>query len=273
MPEPNPLFSIITVCLNCAAILEKTILSVISQDYKNYEFIIIDGGSIDGSIDIIKKYKPKIDTLISEKDNGIYDAMNKGILLSKGQYLFFLNAGDLIYSKDTLKDISLYLADKKNTGIINGRVEYFDEDLGIKRIYGSKLNTKQFWMGMPICHQAFFFNKKIFSLIGLYDLRYRISSDYDLLYRFLLNKDKLNLEVLFINQIVSKYLMGGVSLKDNLFALKEVELINRKYIDFNFKKRVYYKYLKFVFTFKNFLRNKFPGFFYLLSRVRYKMVS
>lgn len=101
----SPTISIITVCYNAGSIIERTILSVISQDFTDYEYIIIDGGSSDDTLKIIDKYKNKISLIISEKDNGIYDAMNKGIKLAHGKWLNFMNAGDIFSNKNVLKDV------------------------------------------------------------------------------------------------------------------------------------------------------------------------
>ena len=105
-----PKLSIITVCLNSSISIERTIRSVINQSFQNYEYLIIDGGSNDGTIAIIQKYLNKISYFKSEPDNGIYNALNKGIKASKGEYLFFLNSGDIIYNLYTLEraiDLSL----------------------------------------------------------------------------------------------------------------------------------------------------------------------
>lgn len=100
--HPHPKFSIITVTYNAAKVLEDTIQSIVTQTYKNLEYIIVDGGSTDETLDIIHKYQEHITTVISEPDQGLYDAMNKGIKLATGDYLCFLNAGDSLHEDDTL---------------------------------------------------------------------------------------------------------------------------------------------------------------------------
>ena len=101
----HPKFSIITVTYNAAAVLEDTIQSIITQTYKNVEYIIVDGASTDGTLKIIERYRPHIHTVISEKDNGLYDAMNKGLALATGDYVCFLNAGDCLHEDDTLQNM------------------------------------------------------------------------------------------------------------------------------------------------------------------------
>lgn len=156
------LLSIISVVLNDAVGLEKTILSVIDQKlyYENIEFIVVDGGSVDGTADIIEKYRYAIDKWVSESDRGIYDAMNKGIKMSDGDGLLFLNAGDFFVGKVLSKDISApcFL-----------RVQYTDI-LGRFRIRP----IENVLTGLPNCHQGIIFERsKIY-----YDIKYRISADY-----------------------------------------------------------------------------------------------
>lgn len=158
-PEANPLITVVTVVYNGEKFLEETILSVINQTYDNVEYIIIDGGSTDGTLDIIKKYEHAIDYWVSEKDEGIYDAMNKGCELAIGKGLNFLNAGD-VYLGDVIPDdpvfpLAIPYKIKYSRLILNGRLGNFK-------------------MGMPLSHQAIFYeNKKV-----LYDLTYTIAADY-----------------------------------------------------------------------------------------------
>ncbi len=105
--QNNPLVTIVTVSYNVVSTIERTILSVVNQTYSNIEYIIIDGGSTDGTVDIIKKYMDKIAYWVSEPDKGIYDAMNKGILMAKGQWINFMNSGDYLYSNDVISQFFL----------------------------------------------------------------------------------------------------------------------------------------------------------------------
>ncbi|MBD3799759.1 MAG: glycosyltransferase [Epsilonproteobacteria bacterium] len=160
----KPLITVVTVVFNGEKLLEETILSVINQAYDNVEYIIIDGGSTDGTLDIIKKYEHAIDYWVSERDKGIYDAMNKGIDLSLGSGIVFMNAGDYFVGEvlNFIKNIPCLLRVKcKNF-------------LGLVKELMFK-NPKQ---GMPYCHQGIVFDNKIKMH---YDLSYSISSDYDFL--------------------------------------------------------------------------------------------
>jgi len=237
----KPLISIVTVCLNNAKELEKTILSVKNQDYELKEHIIIDGGSVDETINVINKYKDDISYWVSEKDNGIYDAMNKGILKSSGELINFLNAGDCYYDNNILSIISKNYEKLKNPGIIYGLSENFSIKENIKYISGAKINESNLWKGMPICHQSLFFNKKIFEDIGLYDLNYKNMADYEFLLRFIKNEIKNKYELFFINKPLSIFILFGESDKNYLKNLNEIILISKRYFNFNFKKILYFK--------------------------------
>lgn len=179
----NNFFSIITVVLNAKLDLIKTIDSLRKQSFKNFELIIIDGGSTDGTLDIIKKNQDIIKYWISEKDEGIYDAMNKGLKFSSGEYIGMINAGDL-YTENALKLIHQYLFNKKYDFIF-GTVQ--------KKIlkYGYKKN-RIFWnFDFSTSHSSgFFIKKESQKKLGGYNLKYKISSDYDLFYRMIV-KEKM----------------------------------------------------------------------------------
>lgn len=183
--QDKPLISVVTVVYNGKEFIEKTILSVIRQSYKNIEYIVIDGGSTDGTVDVIKKYKDKIAYWTSEKDAGIYDAMNKGCLRSNGAGITFLNAGD-VYLGDVFNDVLGFPA------IIQCKVKYSNGALVEKKMGNPK-------MGMPISHQAIIYKNNH----CLYSLDYKISSDYDY---------SLNQRV-FENP---QYLNGGFVVYDNV---------------------------------------------------------
>ena len=147
----HPKISIVTVCYNAEKDIEKTIHSVINQTYDNIEYIVIDGGSNDGTLSMINKYASKIDKIISEPDKGIYDAMNKGITLAKGDWINFMNAGDSYVDADVLKLVSDNI--NNNCDIIYG-VKNIEEEFAyyyVKAKPIEMLNTE-----MPFCHQTVF---------------------------------------------------------------------------------------------------------------------
>ena len=177
----KPLISIITVIYNDGKKLEETILSILSQTYDNLEFIIIDGSSTDGTIDIIKKYEDKIDYWISEKDSGIFDAMNKGILAAKGDYINFMNAGDFFIRKNLVKEI----VDILNSEEID--FLYGDVNVGNNNIITNKIRYNTQFIYKTICHQGIFAHKKCFNK-NMFDLKYRWMCDYKWLLECFLKK-------------------------------------------------------------------------------------
>jgi len=181
MIKNNPDISIITVCYNSVNTIEKTIKSVISQSFKNYEYIIIDGGSSDGTIELIEKHKDYIDIFISESDKGIYDAFNKGINLTKGNHIGILNSDDA-YNPNTLQLV--YDSIKKYPdSIIYGDTYFIDDD---DIVFGSnigKFDSNTLESGIGFMHPSAFIPKKVYDEVGLYSLSKDlfIASDADLL--------------------------------------------------------------------------------------------
>ena len=186
--EDKPLISIITVVYNGEKYLEETILSVINQTYDNVEYIIIDGGSTDGTLDIIKKYEEKIDYWVSEKDKGIYDAMNKGVTLCSGEIIGIVNADDFIYNetlqnvKDALVKYEMFTYGTLDLAHENGEV--FDKaySLGLENI------KYKIFKQMPFLHPTMFVKKEVYKRVGLYDVQYKLSADYDFTLRLIENK-------------------------------------------------------------------------------------
>ncbi len=179
----KPLITVITVVLNNEKYLEECILSLHQQNYDNYEHIIIDGNSKDGTLDIIKKYESKIDYWCSAKDNGIYDAFNKGMELARGEYIGFLNSDDC-YSSNTLEILNNYIQNNLDKDFIFGAVK---KHWGI--LYGYK-PYKIYWSwGFYSSHSTGFFIKtSAAKKVGLYNLKYKYSSDYDYFYRMIVKK-------------------------------------------------------------------------------------
>lgn len=206
MSSSKPKVSVITVVFNAADLLEKTILNILGQSYSNIEYIIIDGGSTDGSLDIIKKHADKIDTWISEPDKGLYDAMNKGLRAASGDLVWFINAGDLIYSENTTEKI--FQQNGFDSDIYYGDTMVVDEnyeEIGLRRLRPpEKLNWKSFKKGMLVCHQSILVSRKI---ADQYDSSYPHSADFDWLIKALKKTDKIS----NTNMILSAFLDGGQS--------------------------------------------------------------
>lgn len=219
----NPKVSIITVIFNNKENFIKTLKSVKSQDYNNIEYIIIDGGSTDGTLDIIKQNESLIDKWISEPDRGIYDAMNKGINLATGDYIWFLNGGDMIYSDNTLNEI---FSQEKNSDVYYGDTELVDDE---GKSYGKRklktppenLTWKSMLDGMVVTHQSLIIKKGI---IPQYDLNYRHCADIDWTIKVLKSSKKIT----NTHKTISKFLLGGYSRKNTINSLLErIKILSR----------------------------------------------
>jgi len=225
-PKTNPTLSIITVVFNNYNNLERTIKSVINQTYKKIEYIIVDGGSNDGTLDIIKKFDTQISKWISESDKGIYDAMNKGINIAAGDYLWFLNAGDEIYSNETVEKI---FSSANDADVYYGDTELIDDagnSFGSRKLKKppENLSWKNMIDGMVITHQSIIVKK---SISPLYDMKYKYVADIDWLVRVLKKSDKIVNTKIFI----SKFLIGGYSRKNTISSLFERFKVLSKYFN------------------------------------------
>lgn len=218
----KPTFSVIIVVFNAVNYIEEAILSVVSQHYKNIELIIIDGGSSDGTIDIIKKYDEHIKFWSSEPDEGIYDAMNKGVLIATGDYLYFLGADDRLLN--VLDDVAR-LIDKTDDNkcifygdvILNGDV--------FKKLGGRFNKIKILFKNIP--HQAIFYPKDFF-LERKYNCKYKLLADYALnLEAFSLNPNLWR----YMNLVVASYSTNGASslLKDNVFSMDKINIVKNNF--------------------------------------------
>ncbi len=210
-----PLISIITVVYNGEQTLEATIKSISSQTYSNIEYIIVDGDSKDKTIDIINRHSSVIDKWISEKDNGIYDAMNKGITMATGDYLWFMNSGDEIYDSTTLEKT---FSNQSYSDIYYGDTIMIDDNgdmIGNRRLTPpDQLTWKSFKRGMLVSHQSFIAKKE---LANLYNLQYKYSADFE----WCLTAMKKSKTIHNTNLILSKFLDGGFTKQNIIPGLKE----------------------------------------------------
>jgi len=171
--------SIITITLNAERYLGQTIPSVVNQTYSNREYIIVDGGSTDGTLDIIKKYESEIDNWISEPDKGIADAMNKGIDLATGDYILFLHSDDYLVNSSVLERASEYLGDRFDIFFFQVLHDINEQNqVSSNRSLGWLTNFK-----MGSCHQGQLCSRKLFQKIGKFDTSFKIDMDYDLILR------------------------------------------------------------------------------------------
>jgi glycosyltransferase involved in cell wall biosynthesis len=170
----KPLISVVIVVYNAESTIGHAINSVLQQTYDRIELLIIDGKSTDSTIPVIKSYADKINYFVSEKDEGIYDAMNKGIAAAQGEWVFFLGADDTFYTASVLQEI-FGSADLNHIDLLYGDVEFSSN----KRRYGAQKNYRQL-IEQNICHQAIFYKRRLFQLAGNYNTRYSILADYEM---------------------------------------------------------------------------------------------
>ena len=207
--------TVVTAVLNDAGHIEQTILSVISQTDIEIEYIIVDGGSKDGTLELIGKYKDKISLLISESDRGVYDAMNKGIKHSSGDFVYFLNSGDVLLNPSILSKIKLEELKERNA-IIYGNVVVAYGNIEALEKPRPFFNSKMKFKGIGICHQSMFFPGELIRN-EKYDLSYKIAADYDLVYRLW----RKGTEFLYRDLTIAKYDWGkGIS--SNPYKLLDV---------------------------------------------------
>ncbi|SHN13281.1 glycosyltransferase family 2 protein [Mucilaginibacter sp. OK098] len=229
MIEEFPLVSIITVCYNSAKTIEQTIQSVLQQTYRNIEYILIDGVSNDGTLDIIKKYEPvfikekKTYKYISEPDKGIYDAMNKGVTLAHGKWIGIINSDDF-YEQRTIELVNDCFISNPDIDIVHGNLNFIDE-AGRCKIETPKEDISFLRTTMIVFHPTIFIKKALYEKYGLFDLKYKLIADWELLLRFYDNK------ALFfhLNETLSNFRGGGAGSGFKLTHLKERYKIRHKY--------------------------------------------
>lgn len=217
-----PLVTVITVCYNAVESIENTICSVINQSYSDVEYIIIDGGSLDGTVEVIQKYSTHIYKWVSEPDKGIYDAMNKGVELSHGDWVMFLNSGDTLVDSEVLKN-TFSQFHSKLIGVLYG-------DVILSYTYG-KVVARPFSLEkmecfFPFSHPASFVRGELLKSHG-FNLKYRIVSDYNLFYQ--LYKEGVQFKYLPIRISVFEA-ETGISSRQFLTVFREVAQINGRYL-------------------------------------------
>ncbi|MCQ6959863.1 glycosyltransferase family 2 protein [Mucilaginibacter aquariorum] len=220
----KPVLSVITIVYNNARDIERTLLSVLNQTYDAIEYIVVDGASNDGTLEIIKRYESRIAKLISEKDKGIYDAMNKGLALATGDYVIFMNSGDEFYAPDTVAKV---FATAPDADIYYGETEMVNderESLGQRRhIAPAKFNWRSFKYGMSVSHQAIYIKR---SLVEPYDPKYQLSADID----WIIRAAKKAKKIVKVDGYLAKYLVGGMSkAKHKQSLLERFDIMKRHY--------------------------------------------
>jgi glycosyltransferase involved in cell wall biosynthesis len=215
----RPLVSVITVVFNNKDGIEKTLKSIEGQRYAAIEYIIIDGGSTDGTQDVIRRYSSVVNTFISEPDQGIYDAMNKGLKLAKGELAGILNSGDH-YEPDTIETVVQAYEDNPYAAVFHGILRVFNASGEFKSVIG---NHSSFLTTGMIEHPTCFVKRELYNDYGYFSPIYLSSSDYE----WMLRMRKYGVKFYFIEKILANYYTGGISFQTN--ALLETLMIRERY--------------------------------------------
>lgn len=215
-----PLISIITVTFNASLTLPQTIRSVIEQNYANVEYIVVDGGSTDSSRKILHQYENEIDYWISEKDNGIYDAMNKGISLASGEIIGFLNADDFYASDDVLTTVAKSFESSEVAACYGDLcyVKQNDTSSIVRYWRSSPFHLGHFKHGWCPPHPTFFVRKKVYERFGVFDLGFKIAADTELMMRLL---EVHKIRAVYISKILVMMRLGGTTNRSLMNILKQ----------------------------------------------------
>lgn len=219
----QPKVSIITVCYNSAATIEDTIQSVLSQTYDNIEYIIVDGLSTDNTLEIVNKYKDQIAKVVSEKDDGLYDAINKGIAMASGDIIANLNSDDFYMDEHVISDVVAKM-EEENTDTLYADLYYvdpLDTDKVVRNWVSGEYKKGLFFKGWMPPHPTFFVRKKVYDKYGSFNLKLRSAADYEIMLRFI---HKHECSISYLPRVVVRMRTGGVSnvsLKNRLKANRE----------------------------------------------------
>lgn len=210
-----PKLSIITVTYNAAEFIEPTIQSIASQSFRDFEYVVVDGLSKDNTVEILKNHPETVHRWVSERDAGLYDAMNKAIALAQGEYVMFLNAGDLLYDDEVLNEV---FQEAQNQDVIYGDTAVIDtqyELVGMRHLRPPHdLNWRSFQKGMVVCHQAIIARRAI---VPLYDTQYRVAADIDWAIRLTKAAESYH----FFQQPLVQFMQDGISTQYRTLGLKE----------------------------------------------------
>ena len=230
--------SIITVCFNSEKTIEKTFKSVQSQTHKNIEYIVVDGGSKDSTLDLIKKNESIVSKWISEPDKGLYDAMNKGIEMATGDIVGILNSDDIFTDEKVLENVANFHLKNKNIDASVGNIIQFNEEGKTVRKYSAKnWSPEKLKIGFMPAHPAIFFKRDLFKKYGLYHLDFTIGADYELITRFFL-QHKITWK--FSDITTTSMLIGGVSSS----GFSSYQLISKEIKKALIRNNIKFSYLK-----------------------------
>ena len=249
----NPKISIITVSFNSQSTIKHTIQSVASQDYQNKEYILIDGASTDWTLDIISFLKDKINYFVSEKDNGIYNAMNKGIKASSGDIIGILNSDDFYSNNEVLSKVA-NIFEETDCDCLYGDLVYVDKGDARKIVRywkSGEFSKRKLRMGWMLPHPTFFVKKEIYEKHGLYNLKLKTAADYEMILR-LLHKDNIKIE--YLPEVLVNMRMGGKSNSSFINRLKGNYEDNLAWDMNNLRKPPFIRFLKPLRKIKQFFK-------------------
>ena len=236
LEKPVPLISVVTIVLNGENYIEKTIESVIAQLDGRAEYVVIDGGSTDSTVDIIKKYERYLEYWVSEPDQGISDAFNKGIALCRGEVVGLLNAGDW-YEAEAFNCVEKFFQENNDSGVLCGALQYWS---GSEKAYIAESRPEMLGREMSITHSTCFVRREVYLQSGGFDCAYKYAMDYELLLRFYVQ----NVVFQTTQQILAHMLHEGISEQNWKKSLSETCRARQKYLpDSVFAGRVYLGYL------------------------------
>jgi len=214
--------TIITVCLNIASTIERTCQSIVNQTFQDFEWIVVDGASTDGTLQILEKYRNRIDILISEPDKGIYNAMNKGIKLASGEYVNFMNGGDEFYDNDVLAKV--FNGKEYDADVIYGATYYKDHN---KLSISQNIPDKKSFYKCSINHQSAIIKTK-YQKKYPFDEKYKVCADYDFFIKLVFSNKKF----VTTDIIISTFYSGGYGQINHELGLEENKMIREKYYNF-----------------------------------------
>jgi glycosyltransferase involved in cell wall biosynthesis len=231
-----PIVSIITVCLNNAASLEKTIQSVISQSYPNIEYIIIDGGSTDATCEVIKKYEPYIKYWVSESDRGISDAFNKGVSQATGDFIAFLNSDDRYLSEQSLQRL---VEASPEADVVYGGIKY--QRAYKPERFPQQIDDSSYWLRGSIPHQAALTSRKMFDAVGIFDCRLKYTMDYD----FYCRGYSLGFRFKALPELITLVGCNGISAREWKKQLDEIYSIQTN-MSFPYPRKLFYYWKRLI---------------------------
>lgn len=221
----RPSLSIITVCFNSVSTIRDAIESVLSQDYPGIEYIVIDGGSTDGTGQVVRSYGSRIGTFVSERDGGIYDAMNKGLALARGDVVGMLNSDDVYSNSHSVSALMAAMVEARADSVFADLVYVDPTDMSrVVRYYDSgRWNPSRFRFGLMPAHPTFFVKRELYARVGSFSLDYRIAADYEMLVRILY---RARASYVHVPRPVVRMRTGGVSTR----GLRQSWLLNREIV-------------------------------------------